>query len=84
MFWTRHTSHKIYYSSYTKHTWKSVRYSVPHSQTSGAMVTPGKKEEKEPLPWGRLVSGAEVGVDLQSKQQQPETHEENWKDQLVP
>lgn len=32
-------------------------------------VLPGKKEEKEPLSWGRLISGAEIGVDLQSKQQ---------------
>lgn len=46
----------------------------PHSRA----VLPGEKEEKEPLSRGGLVSGAEVGIDLQSKQQQPETHEENW------
>lgn len=48
------------------------------------MVLPCKKEEKQPLSGGRLVSCAEVGVYLQSKQHEPKTHEENWKDQLVP
>lgn len=48
------------------------------------MSLPGKKEKKESLPWGRLVSGAEVGVDLQGEQQQPETHEKDRKNQLVP
>lgn len=47
-------------------------------------MLPGEEEEEEPLSGGGLVSGAEVGVDLQRKQQQPETHEENWQDQLVP
>lgn len=49
-----------------------------------AIILPGKKEEEESLSRGRLVSGAEVGVYLQRKQQQPETHKENWEDQLVP
>lgn len=59
---------------------KKKKIPEPHSQT----VLPGEKQEKEPLSRGGLVSGAEVGVDLQCKQQQPETHEENWQDQLVP
>lgn len=37
----------------------------PHSRA----VLPGEKEEKEPLSRGGLVSGAEVRVDLQCKQQ---------------
>lgn len=61
-----------------------VHQDVPHSPNHDVIVSPCKKEEKKPLPWGRLVSGAEVGVDLQSKEHEPETHEENWKNQLVP
>lgn len=61
----------------------STLYDSPQS-LNNALVLPGEEEEKEPLPWGRLVSGAEVGVDLQSEQQEPETHEEYRKDQLVP
>lgn len=49
-----------------------------------AVILPGKKEKQEPLSRGWLISGAEVGVDLQGKQQKPETHKKNWQDQLVP
>lgn len=31
-------------------------------------MLPGEKEKKQPLPGCGLVSGAEIGVDLQSKQ----------------
>lgn len=47
---------------------KQTLCDAPHSLIT-VTVLPGKKEEKEPLSWGRLISGAEVWVDLQSKQQ---------------
>lgn len=47
---------------------KQTLCDAPHSLIT-VVVLPGKKEEKEPLSWGRLISGAEVWVDLQSKQQ---------------
>lgn len=47
-------------------------------------VLPSEEKEEEPLSGGGLVSGAEIGVDLQCEQQQPEAHKENRQDQLVP
>lgn len=70
----------------TKKCWHLLKktLTVTDEATAAAVVLPGKKEKQEPFSRGRLISGAEVGVDLQGEQQKPETHKENRQDQLVP
>lgn len=48
------------------------------------LVPPGEEQEEQPLSGGGLVPATEVAVDLQGEQNQPEAHEEDWQNQLVP
>lgn len=62
-------------------------YSVRVNQEGevyGAAVKPGEEQEEQSLSGGRLVACAEVGVYLQCEEHQPEAHEENRQNQLIP
>lgn len=55
-----------------------------YEQSSLNFHSPGEKKEEQPLSRCGLVSCAKICVDLQSKQNQPETHEQHRQNQLIP